>query len=74
MQLSLVPSHQGRQCEPPHRTLLRGGVMFCDFLPFLLYFVSSGNIAGERHGERRTRAEPVAPHGEGATMRFANRA
>lgn len=74
MQFSLGTFDQDCRYEPPHRAMQRSGVVCCDFLPFLLLFESLGTIAGECHGERRTHAEPVAPHGEGAAMRFADSA
>jgi hypothetical protein len=39
-----------------------------------MYSVSSRKIAGERYGERRTHAEPVAPHRERSTVGFADSA
>jgi hypothetical protein len=39
-----------------------------------MHSVSSRNIAGERYGESRTHAEPVAPHRERSTVGFADSA
>ncbi len=39
-----------------------------------IHSVSSRKIAGERYGERRTHAEPVAPHRERSTVGFADSA
>ena len=59
--------------HPPSKDARWGDVLSA-FYGVTVNASSSGNIAGERNGERGTRPEPVAPHGQGSTMGFANRA